>query len=129
MYLPVLAVIVGILILMIVGQVPILGWLVSCIVGLLGMGAVVLTRFGTRVYPTPPTMMLVPAAGLGGAGVPSTYTPTAVDTAAWEAKAREAQARDATQPAPGASDIATSQPAEPGAETKPNDSEPPKPNM
>lgn len=93
--LPVLAVVIGILILMIVGQIPIVGWLVSCVVGLLGLGAVVLTRFGTRVYPTPPTMMLAPAAiPAAGPPPPGTYTPSAVDTAAWEARARSAQSRD-----------------------------------
>lgn len=64
--LPVLAVIVGILVLAIVGQVPVIGWLISCLVGLLGIGAVVLTRFGTRSYPPAPTFMLAPAPPVQG---------------------------------------------------------------
>lgn len=131
--LPVLAVILGILILMIVGQIPIVGWLVSCVVGLLGMGAVVLTRFGTRAYPTPPGMMMVPVAA-AAAGVPNTYSPSAVDTAAWEAKARAAQARDVSPTAGAASELSpaapaepTAAPEEPGHETSPGDSDPDKP--
>ena len=50
--LPVVAVVVGVLVLAIVGFVPIIGWIVGLFIGLLGLGAVVLTRFGTRDYPT-----------------------------------------------------------------------------
>ncbi|MBI4670233.1 MAG: polymer-forming cytoskeletal protein [Chloroflexi bacterium] len=89
--LPVVAVILGIIILMLIGQVPILGWFVSCIVGLIGLGAVVLTRFGTRAYPAPPTMTMLPAAAATGANAPGTFTPSNTDIAAWEAKARAAQ--------------------------------------
>jgi hypothetical protein len=55
--LPIVAVVVGILVLAIVGMVPIIGWVVGLFIGLLGLGAVVLTRFGTRDYP-----MLTPVA-------------------------------------------------------------------
>lgn len=57
--LPVLAVIVGLLLLAIVGEVPCLGGLVSLLIGTLGVGAVVLTRFGTRPYPFAPAMATV----------------------------------------------------------------------
>jgi len=88
--LPVVAVILGVIILMLIGQVPILGWLVSCVLGLIGLGAVVLTRFGTRVYPAAPTLTMIPAAA--SANVPGAFTPSSTDVAAWEAKARAAQA-------------------------------------
>lgn len=50
---PVIAVIAGILLLSVIGAVPIVGWLVGIFLGCLGLGAVVLTRFGTRTYPAP----------------------------------------------------------------------------
>ncbi len=61
---PIIAVVVGILLLAIIGMVPIIGWLVGLFIGLLGLGAVVLTRFGTRGYPTltPASVALAPAA-------------------------------------------------------------------
>ncbi len=49
---PVITVIVGVLLLALVGAVPVIGWLIGLGVGLVGLGAVVLTRFGTRDYPT-----------------------------------------------------------------------------
>ena len=105
--LPVVAVILGIIILMLLGQVPILGWLVSCILGLIGLGAVVLTRFGTRPYPAPPTLTMIPAAAAAGASAPGAFTPSSADVAAWEAKARAAQANApaATDAAPQATDV------------------------
>jgi hypothetical protein len=62
--LPIVAVVVGILVLTIVSFVPVIGWLVGLFIGLLGLGAVVLTRFGTRPYPmlTPVSTALTPAA-------------------------------------------------------------------
>ena len=33
------------------GAVPLLGWLIGLVIGALGLGAVVLSRFGTRAYP------------------------------------------------------------------------------
>lgn len=129
--LPVLAVVLGVVLLMLVGQIPIFGWLVSCVVGLLGLGAVVMTRFGTRAYPPPPGMALAAvAASPGSPPVPGTFTPTAVDVAAWEAKARQAQVQDASLPSNAvttASDTAQPEPLTPGeteaAEPKP--AEPP----
>lgn len=93
--LPVIAVMLGIVLLMLIGQIPILGWLVSCVLGLIGLGAVVMTRFGTRPYPPAPSMALVPAAAAASnVNAPNAYTPSDVDIAAWEARAREAQARE-----------------------------------
>lgn len=70
--LPVVAVVVGILVLAVIGQVPLLGWLVSLLVGTLGIGAVVLTRFGTRPYPPAPTMTMVPVGAPSGSGISGT---------------------------------------------------------
>ncbi len=62
--LPIVAVVVGVIVLTIVSYVPIIGWLVGLFIGLLGLGAVVLTRFGTRTYPplTPAPAALAPVA-------------------------------------------------------------------
>jgi hypothetical protein len=58
---PVVGVVVGAILLALLGSVPILGGLITLIVGLLGLGAVVLSRFGTRPYPpTAPTALLPP---------------------------------------------------------------------
>jgi hypothetical protein len=107
--LPVLAVIVGIVVLMLVSQVPVIGWLVTCLVGLFGIGAVVLTRFGTRVYPAPPVMAMAAA----GPAVPGTYTPTPVDVAAWEARAREAQSTESAQTTSPEPPAASAEPPQP----------------
>jgi hypothetical protein len=60
--LPIVAVVVGVLVLTIISYVPVIGWLVGFFLGLLGIGAVVLTRFGTRPYPmlTPAPVALTP---------------------------------------------------------------------
>ena len=62
--LPIVAVVVGVVVLTIVSYVPVVGWLIGLFLGLLGIGAVVLTRFGTRPYPTltPAPAALAPAA-------------------------------------------------------------------
>jgi len=44
---------VGLIVLVMVGSLPYIGWLVSIGAGLLGMGAVFLSRFGTRLYSQP----------------------------------------------------------------------------
>lgn len=51
---PVLAVVVGVILLAIVGELPCIGGIVSLLIGTLGLGAVILTRFGTQLYPPAP---------------------------------------------------------------------------
>ncbi|HID86637.1 MAG TPA: polymer-forming cytoskeletal protein [Anaerolineae bacterium] len=51
--LPLVAVAIGVLLISFLGTVPCIGWVVALFGGLLGLGAVVLTRFGTQVYPAP----------------------------------------------------------------------------
>ena len=46
-------VVVGLTALVLVGSIPYIGWLISFGVGLLGLGAVFLSRFGTRLYSQP----------------------------------------------------------------------------
>ncbi len=46
-------VVVGLTVLVLVGSIPYIGWLISIGVGLLGLGAVFLSRFGTRLYSQP----------------------------------------------------------------------------
>jgi hypothetical protein len=70
--LPVVAVVIGILVLAIVGMVPVIGWVIGLFIGLLGLGAVVLTRFGTQDYPA-----LTPAPAAAAPSIPaSTSEPT-----------------------------------------------------
>jgi hypothetical protein len=44
---------VGLTVLVLVGSLPYIGWLVSISAGLVGLGAVFLSRFGTRLYGQP----------------------------------------------------------------------------
>lgn len=44
---------VGLTVLMLVGSLPYIGWIVSAGAGVLGLGAVFLSRFGTRLYSQP----------------------------------------------------------------------------
>lgn len=46
-------IVVGLTVLVLVGSLPFIGWLISIGVGLLGLGAVFLSRFGTRLYSQP----------------------------------------------------------------------------
>jgi hypothetical protein len=46
-------IVVGLAVLVLVGSIPYIGWLISIGVGLLGVGAVFLSRFGTRLYSQP----------------------------------------------------------------------------
>jgi hypothetical protein len=64
---PVLAAVVGVLLIALIGNAPVVGGIVSALVGLLGLGAVILTRFGTRPYPHLATAMALP----GPAPVPA----------------------------------------------------------
>ncbi len=52
---PVIAAVVGILVLAVVSSLPLLGWLIGLMLGSLGLGAVILSRFGTRSYPSAPS--------------------------------------------------------------------------
>lgn len=96
--LPVVAVILGVIVLTLISQISFIGWFVSFVIGLFGIGAVVLTRFGTRVYPTPPGMMMMPVTAAAGPSAPGTYTPTSSDIATWEDKARQVEKRDVVLP-------------------------------
>lgn len=48
-----LQVVVGLTVLVLAGSIPYIGWLISMGVGMLGLGAVLLSRFGTRLYGQP----------------------------------------------------------------------------
>jgi len=50
---PLLQVTVGLTVLALPGSLPYIGWLISCAAGLIGLGAVLLSRFGTRLYSQP----------------------------------------------------------------------------
>ncbi len=43
--------------------IPCIGWLASALVGLVALGAAILTRFGTQVYPSPYAAVAVPRPG------------------------------------------------------------------
>ena len=57
---PVLAVVIGVLVIALIAEVPFFGGIVWLLVGLLGLGAVILTRFGSRAYPPPAAGLLLP---------------------------------------------------------------------
>lgn len=59
---PILALVVGLVVLWLVTSLPILGGLIWLFVAALAVGAVVLTRFGTRAYPPPAPVPLAPVA-------------------------------------------------------------------
>jgi hypothetical protein len=46
-------VVVGMTVLTLVGSLPYVGWLIGIGAGMLGLGAVFLSRFGTRLYSQP----------------------------------------------------------------------------
>jgi len=46
-------IVVGLTALTLLGALPYFGWLVNIVAGLLGLGAVLLSRFGTRLYGRP----------------------------------------------------------------------------
>ena len=50
---PVIAAVIGITVLTALSQLPCLGWMLGAVTGAAGLGAVVLTRFGTAPYPRP----------------------------------------------------------------------------
>ncbi|MBI5035162.1 MAG: polymer-forming cytoskeletal protein [Chloroflexi bacterium] len=51
---PILSMVVGLVVLWLISAVPFLGWLIGLLIATLAVGAVVLTRFGTRPFPIPP---------------------------------------------------------------------------
>ncbi len=67
---PLLAMLVGVLVLWLITSLPILGWLISIFVASLALGAVVLTRFGTRPYPP-----IAPAPAATGTPLPPPAPP------------------------------------------------------
>lgn len=52
-------VIVGLTVLALIESLPVVGWLVSLLVGVVGLGAVFLSRFGTRLYSQPKQPILL----------------------------------------------------------------------
>lgn len=54
-----LQVIVGLTVVILAGSLPYIGWLISIGVGLVGLGAVFLSRFGTRLYSQPKKPLLL----------------------------------------------------------------------
>ncbi len=58
---PVLEIFVGIVVLTLLAEVPCVGWLLGAIAGAVGLGAVVLTRFGTVHYAPQPAVTDLPA--------------------------------------------------------------------
>ncbi len=54
---PIAAVVVGVILLTLIGLAPIIGWFATTIAATIGIGAVVLTRFGTRSYPSSPSAL------------------------------------------------------------------------
>jgi len=75
---PILAMVVGLIVLWLVSAVPVLGGLIGLFLAALAVGAVVLTRFGTQTYPMPPT---VPVSSTAIApSVPATPVPPSEPT-------------------------------------------------
>jgi hypothetical protein len=93
---PIVAVVVGIILLAIVGAVPFVGWLISLVVGLIAIGAVVLTRFGTRPYPplTPAPVAIAPAAPVTPAALATPSASTAPSTLAAPSESAPTQQGD-----------------------------------
>jgi hypothetical protein len=50
-------VVVGLTLLTLAGSLPYIGWLITLGTGLLGLGAVLLSRFGTRLYSQPKQLL------------------------------------------------------------------------
>jgi hypothetical protein len=71
--------------------VPCVGWIVPTVLGLIGLGAVLLTRFGTQPYPgqvLPPPPPSGPRTPVSPYSTPSTPAPVAPEPAPWEEEAR-----------------------------------------
>jgi hypothetical protein len=71
--------------------VPCVGWVVPVLLGMIGLGAVILTRFGTQSYPgqvLPPPPPSGPRTPVSPYSTPSTPAPVAPEPAPWEEEAR-----------------------------------------
>ena len=79
------AVLIGVVILTLLSRVPCIGWLLGLLAASLGLGAVILTRFGTSTYPWP-RMDQVSATAAGGLPTAVDYTPPSVARAVPEAQ-------------------------------------------
>jgi hypothetical protein len=73
---PLLSVVAGLFALWLVTMVPVLGWLIGLFAGTLALGAVVLTRFGTRAYPTLSPSVPAPVASTESTSPPNESGPT-----------------------------------------------------
>jgi hypothetical protein len=95
-----------------VGEVvPCVGWVVPTLLGLLGFGAVLLTRFGTQAYPgpTPPPLPVVPAGSSPTDAPPPEIPSTTVEDipqpdypepAPWETQPAEGEDKTSPQEEP-----------------------------
>jgi len=86
---PLLAAGIGVVLLTLISRLPCVGWAVGVVVGAAGLGAVVLTRAGTRPYPRPALPPALPAMPTP----PGPPAPPAFDAA-------EAMAAEPTPPSP-----------------------------
>ncbi len=86
---PIVAMLVGLLVLWLITAIPLLGELIRLFALALAVGAVVLTRFGTQPYPLPSAP--VAAAPTTVAPVESPSTPAAVDASATPSEAASEQ--------------------------------------
>jgi hypothetical protein len=84
--------------------IPCVGWLAPAVVGMVGLGAVLLTRFGTQPYPPAgpgagyvPVTPVIPPAG----GVPPAAPPYEADVEAYRAPAAEESPWEPEPPASG----------------------------
>ena len=88
---PLLSMVVGLAVLWIVSSLPVLGGLIWLFIVALAMGAVVLTRFGTRPYPSlvpapvAPSTVTTPLPALAPSAPASVETPSATPPAAEDA--------------------------------------------
>jgi hypothetical protein len=104
---PIVAVVVGVFLLTLINQVPCIGFIIGLLIGAIGLGAVVLTRFGTRTYPHTPAFAMLPAAPMNVAPSAPAPAPTVTPTP--------------SQPPAAVSEITPAPPSE----TPPTSNEPP----
>jgi len=86
---------VGTFILALLGLFPCLGFLANLLIAMMGLGAVLLTRFGTRIYPTYGTPAAYPGGTPPYTPPPPPYTPPpSTGARVYEAPATDAPAND-----------------------------------